>query len=310
MSNISLNTPLLLPHAGQSATTSGTGGLSPELLSQSPDGFALSPCSTPFTSSWRASSRAPVCAESRASCSESRQTGCPVSSPLRWRSSSGPSPQHARTADGRDERSGSASKSSAATASRSPSTSSRTRLNMNGWIGLSWVAVWTLLFTVVIPDASAQGARGHARVGQLRFPSSSASWSLTHRTTFSPDAAAVLLLDRLSVSAVHDDGVCGRARRLLAGESGDAKRVSSEAIVSWSVWVRAAWERSGGHSIACWRARRQSSSYERRRRQCRRFGRGGSAIRAGSAGDRAASHRLIPCSSSTSVSPTTAGSIT
>ena len=26
-----------------------------------------------------------------------------------------------------------------------------TRLNINGWIGLSWVAVWTLLFAVVIP---------------------------------------------------------------------------------------------------------------------------------------------------------------
>ena len=35
MSSISLNTPLLLPHAGRSATTSGTGGLSPELLSES-----------------------------------------------------------------------------------------------------------------------------------------------------------------------------------------------------------------------------------------------------------------------------------
>ena len=33
-----------------------------------------------------------------------------------------------------------------------------TRLDLNGWIGLSWVAVWTLLFTVVIPTRPLKAA--------------------------------------------------------------------------------------------------------------------------------------------------------
>ncbi|MQA29809.1 MAG: protein kinase [Luteitalea sp.] len=63
-----------------------------------------------------------------------------------------------------------------------------TRLNINGWIGLSWVAVWTLLFTVVIPT--------HPRKAVLVTLASVSSvpvvigfMVVTRRTTFRPDPA-------------------------------------------------------------------------------------------------------------------------
>jgi serine/threonine-protein kinase len=62
-----------------------------------------------------------------------------------------------------------------------------TRLNMNGWIGLSWVAVWTLLFTVVIPTPPRK-----ALVATLASVSSVpvviGFMVITQRTTFSPSA--------------------------------------------------------------------------------------------------------------------------
>ena len=60
------------------------------------------------------------------------------------------------------------------------------RLDMNGWIGLSWVAVWTLLFTVVIPTRP-----GRALLAVLASVSSVpvviGFMVATQRTTFNPE---------------------------------------------------------------------------------------------------------------------------
>ena len=63
-----------------------------------------------------------------------------------------------------------------------------TRLNMNGWIGLSWVAVWTLLFTVVIPTRPRKAAVVTlASVSSV--PIVIGFMVATRKTTFSPDPA-------------------------------------------------------------------------------------------------------------------------
>ena len=60
-----------------------------------------------------------------------------------------------------------------------------TRLNMNGWIGLSWVAVWTLLFTVVIP-ARPLKAMLVTLASVSSVPVVIGFMVLTRRTTFNP----------------------------------------------------------------------------------------------------------------------------
>ena len=61
-----------------------------------------------------------------------------------------------------------------------------TRLNINGWIGLSWVAVWTLLFAVVIP-ARPLKALLVTLASVSSVPVVIGFMVLTHRTTFRPD---------------------------------------------------------------------------------------------------------------------------
>jgi hypothetical protein len=62
-----------------------------------------------------------------------------------------------------------------------------TRLNFNGWIGLSWVAVWALLFTVVIPTRPVK-ATIVTFLSLTSVPVVIAFMVLTRRTTFSPTA--------------------------------------------------------------------------------------------------------------------------
>ena len=60
------------------------------------------------------------------------------------------------------------------------------RLNMNGWMGLSWVAVWTLLFAIVIPARPLKALLATlASVSSV--PVVIGFMVLTHRTTFRPD---------------------------------------------------------------------------------------------------------------------------
>jgi serine/threonine-protein kinase len=62
-----------------------------------------------------------------------------------------------------------------------------TRLNLNGWIGLSWVAAWAPLFTVVIPTRPVKAAL-FALASVTSVPVVIGFMVLTRRTAFSPDA--------------------------------------------------------------------------------------------------------------------------
>lgn len=63
-----------------------------------------------------------------------------------------------------------------------------TRLNMNGWIGLSWVGIWTLLYTVVIPTRPRTAVIA-ALASVSSVPVVIGFMVVDSRTTFSPDAA-------------------------------------------------------------------------------------------------------------------------
>ena len=63
-----------------------------------------------------------------------------------------------------------------------------TRLNINGWIGLSWVAVWTLLFTVVIPTRPRK-ALLVSLASVSAVPVVIGFMIVTRRTTFQPNFA-------------------------------------------------------------------------------------------------------------------------
>jgi eukaryotic-like serine/threonine-protein kinase len=60
-----------------------------------------------------------------------------------------------------------------------------TRLDINGWIGLSWVAVWTILFTVVIPTRP-RAALVATLASVSSVPVVIGFMVLTERTTFDP----------------------------------------------------------------------------------------------------------------------------
>ena len=62
-----------------------------------------------------------------------------------------------------------------------------TRLNINGWMGLSWVAVWALLFTVVIPTGPLKAALV-TLASVTAVPVVIGFMVLTERTTFRPDS--------------------------------------------------------------------------------------------------------------------------
>jgi eukaryotic-like serine/threonine-protein kinase len=62
-----------------------------------------------------------------------------------------------------------------------------TRLNLNGWIGLSWVAVWAPLFTVVIPTRPVKAALV-TLASVSAVPVVIGFMVLTRRTTFAPSA--------------------------------------------------------------------------------------------------------------------------
>jgi serine/threonine-protein kinase len=61
------------------------------------------------------------------------------------------------------------------------------RLNMNGWIGLSWVAVWTPLYTVVVPTKPNKALI--ATLASVAAVPLMIGWMVaTRRTTFQPSA--------------------------------------------------------------------------------------------------------------------------
>lgn len=62
-----------------------------------------------------------------------------------------------------------------------------TRLNLNGWIGLSWVAAWAPLFTVVIPTRPLKASLV-TLVAVMSVPVVIGFMVVTERTTFRPSA--------------------------------------------------------------------------------------------------------------------------
>ena len=63
-----------------------------------------------------------------------------------------------------------------------------TRLDATGWMGLSWVAVWTLFFAIVIPTRPGKAALATLASGSS-VPVVIGFMIVTRRTTFNPDPA-------------------------------------------------------------------------------------------------------------------------
>ena len=124
-----------------------------------------------------------------------------------------------------------------------------TRLNFNGWMGLSWVAVWALLFTVVIPTRPVK-ATIVTFLSLTSVPVVIAFMVLTRRTTFQPDRRHLLLLDSAALPAHHHHGLRRRASGLHPRQGSHRSARAPEAIVWSSVSARAAWARCGRRASA------------------------------------------------------------
>ena len=181
--------------------------------------------------------------------------------------------------------------------------------NINGWIGLSWVAVWTLLFTVVIPTRPRK-ALLVTLASVSSVPVVIGFMVVTRRTTFSPEPVSfffwIVFPYLLSTIMAY---VGARVVYTLGRAVTEARELGSYRLV----------ERLGqGGMGEVWRAKHRllarpaaiklirasaSANAADSDEAVRRFEQRG-------AGDRAASHRLTPCNSSTLVSLTMAASTT
>jgi len=188
MGSPSPSTPRLLPQAGRNVSTSGQGtrGLSPELLSQSARRLRVLALLYAFTFFMAAFFPALLFAQDRARI---------VQDPANWvpgvvsiavallvcgftLSTRAPLPVVMNVGLGFEVAS---SYGIAIAEYLEP-----TRLDMHGWMGLSWVAVWTLLFTVVIPTRPRKAVLATlASVSSV--PVVIGFMVVTRRTTFSPD---------------------------------------------------------------------------------------------------------------------------
>jgi eukaryotic-like serine/threonine-protein kinase len=187
----SQSTPLLLPHAGQRVLTSGggTGGLSPELLSESARRLRTLALLYAFTFFMAAFFPALLFEHDRAMLFQAPANWVPgvVSIAMAivvWGVASStrvPLPIVMNV--------GLAFEVVSSYGIAIAEYLEPTRLNMNGWIGLSWVAVWTLLFAVVIPARPIKSMMVTlASVSSV--PVVIGFMILTRRTTFNPDPVA------------------------------------------------------------------------------------------------------------------------
>ena len=182
------------------------------------------------------------------------------------------------------------------------------RLNDNGWMGLSWVAVWTLLFTVVIPT--------RPRKALLAMLASVSSVPVvigfivaTHRTTFSPEPVQfffwVVFPYLLTTIMAY---VGARVVYTLGKAVTEARELGSYRLV----------ERLGqGGMGEVWRAQHRLLARPAAIKLIRGSGDGDAAVQTRPFADSSrkrrspqACHRLIPCSSSTSVWQAMAASTT
>ena len=134
-----------------------------------------------------------------------------------------------------------------------------TALNVNiRWLGLSWVAVWTLLFNVVVPT-SPRRALVAALASVSSVPVVIGLAIATNATSFrpSPDQFFFWLVFPYLLIVVHG------LRRPRASSTAWARKSAAPAnweAIGWrSGWDREAWAKSGAPSTACWRGPPRSS---------------------------------------------------
>jgi tRNA A-37 threonylcarbamoyl transferase component Bud32 len=188
MRSASPGTPLLLPQAGRNASTSGqgTGGLSPELLSQSARRLRVVALLYAFTFFMAGFFPALLFADDRARMFQEPTNWAPgvVSIAVALLVCAITLSTRVPLAAVMNVGLGFEVVSSYGIAFAEYL--EPTRLNINGWIGLSWVAVWTLLFTVVIPTRP-RTALVATLASVSSVPVVIGFMVVTRRTTFSPD---------------------------------------------------------------------------------------------------------------------------
>lgn len=123
------------------------------------------------------------------------------------------------------------------------------------WLGFSWVAIWTLFFTVVVPRPPRQTlAAALASVSSVPLVI-----GFVVATNPVPDVTAWKFFFGLVFPYLLVAMMAYVAARVIHALGQEVTRASWAATAWWSASARAGWVRCGGPSITCWRARRRSS---------------------------------------------------
>ena len=169
------------------------------------------------------------------------------------------------------------------------------------WIGLSWVAVWTLLFTIVVPSSPRRSVLA-ALAASTSVPVMAAVSFAAYPPSALPNSGQFFFLFVFPYLLVVVMAYVGaRVLFALGNEVRKARELGSYHLLERL--GQGGMERSGAHVIACWRGRPRSSSFVRwpRRRSSDPKPRVGSSARRRRS--RACAHRT-PWTSSTSASRT------
>ena len=113
-----------------------------------------------------------------------------------------------------------------------------------GYLGLSWVAVWVVLFTVVVPNLATSGAAGRACLGQLGTGHDRPRARI-RRHLGAYTAGAVLLRPGLPLHPRRRHGLRRGARWSTTWAPRSSGPGTWGATVSRRSWARAEWARSG-----------------------------------------------------------------
>lgn len=127
------------------------------------------------------------------------------------------------------------------------------------WLGLSWVAVWTLLFTVVVPTPPRRAVAA-ALASVSAVPVIIGIGIATQNTTFRPDSLQFffwLVFPYLLVVVMAYVGA--RVVYALGTEVSRARELGSYELVERL--GEGAWAKCGAPSTGCWRAPPRSSSF-------------------------------------------------
>ena len=127
-----------------------------------------------------------------------------------------------------------------------------------GFMGLSWVAVWVVLFTVVVPTSPRRAVLA-ALASVSSVPVVIGLLIASGATSPQVEPGAVLLRARVSLPARRVHGVCRRPRGLPSGHRGEARARAGQLPAWRRSSAREGWARSGERGIACWRGPPRSS---------------------------------------------------